>query len=78
MQREDVIQLAKEAGMTGLSLIDIGYLELIATAVEQRTLYATLERAAQVCDQKAVEWAEQDESPAYGFAAAIRALKETK
>lgn len=75
MQREDVIQLARESGVTdaleyGESIPDKCLLRFART-VEQRTLYATLERAAQVCE-------EMFSDGALDIAAAIRALKENK
>jgi hypothetical protein len=92
MQREDVIQLAREAGFVvdedskryqsncishTWYLIDEG-LERFANAIEQRTL----ERAAQMCEERkhiTPDWQlDQHYNQACGHcAAAIRALKGT-
>lgn len=48
MTREDIIKLAQDAGMTGLSLIDAGYLERFAALVAA----AEREACAKVCDER--------------------------
>lgn len=68
MNREDVIQLAKQAGaniytnaMVPSSVPEISFvpltLERFANAIEQRTLNAALERAAAVCEARAQDHA---------------------
>jgi len=76
MTNDEILQDAKEAGLTGLSLIDVGYLERFAAIIEKRTI----ERCALVCEQR------RDSYEAKGFpreftaaracAAAIRKLGE--
>ena len=46
MTHEAIIKLAREAGMSSLSLIDIGYLEKLAALVAA----AEREACAQLCD----------------------------
>lgn len=48
MTREDIIKLARDAGMTGLSLIDVGYLERFARLIAA----AEREACAKVCDER--------------------------
>lgn len=48
MTREDIIRMARDAGMSSLSLIDIGYLErfhAMAVAAERET-------CAKLCDEQ--------------------------
>ena len=47
MNNDEILQAAKEAGLTGLSLIDVGYLERFAAIIEKRTI----ERCAVVCEK---------------------------
>lgn len=49
MTRDDIIRMAREAGMPSLSLIDIGYLEKFAALVAA----AEREARAKVCDSLA-------------------------
>ena len=44
MTKEEIIELAREAGMTSLSLIDIGYLEHFANlvAAKEREMFINL------------------------------------
>ena len=46
MTRDDILRIAREAGMPSLSLIDIGYLEKFAALVAA----AEREACAQLCD----------------------------
>ena len=46
MTNDEILQAAKEVGLTGLSLIDVGYLERFAAIIEKRTI----ERCAVVCE----------------------------
>ena len=46
MTRDEIIRMAREAGMSSLSLIDIGYLEKLAALVAA----AEREACAQLCD----------------------------
>ena len=50
MTREEIIKLAREAGMSSLSLIDIGYLEKLAALVAAAEREACLEIADQCAD----------------------------
>lgn len=38
MTNDEILQAAKEAGLTGLSLIDVGYLERFAAIIEKRMI----------------------------------------
>ena len=38
MTNDEILQAAKEAGLTGLSLIDVGYLERFVADIEKRTI----------------------------------------
>ena len=49
MTRDEIIRMAREAGMSSLSLIDIGYLEKFASLVAA----AECEACAKVCDSLA-------------------------
>ena len=46
MTRDDIIRMAREAGMPSLSLIDIGYLEKFSALVEA----AECERCIEACE----------------------------
>lgn len=48
MNRDDIIRMAKDVGMTGLSLIDVGYLERFAALVAA----AEREECAKICDER--------------------------
>lgn len=79
MNRETVIQLAREAGFTvGFSSPALEKHERFAKAIEQRTLNAALERAAQVADDHKNDCYEYDLDwhEAGRIAAAIRALSD--
>ena len=47
MKHDEILQAAKEAGLTGLSLIDVGYFERFAAIIEKRTI----ERCAVVAEE---------------------------
>ena len=47
MTNDEILQAAKEIGLTGLSLIDVGYLERFAAIIEKRTI----ERCAVVAEE---------------------------
>ena len=52
MTRDDILRIARESGMSSLSLIDIGYLEKFAAlvaAAEREACAEILDRNAQVC-----------------------------
>ena len=38
MTNDEILQAAKDVGLTGLSLIDVGYLERFAAIIEKRTI----------------------------------------
>lgn len=38
MTNDEILQAAKDVGLTGLSLIDVGYLERFAADIEKRTI----------------------------------------
>ena len=71
MTNDEILQAAKDVGLTGLSLIDVGYLERFAAIIEKRTI----ERCAVVCDESAHEWRGAN-SRQVELAAAIRKLGE--
>ena len=58
MNRDDIIEMAADVGMTGLSLIDVGYLERFAALVAA----AEREACAQLCEAEAEKW-EGDDGP---------------
>ena len=58
MTRDDIIEMAADVGMTGLSLIDVGYLERFAALVAA----AEREACAQLCEAEAEKW-EGDDGP---------------
>ena len=71
MTNDEILQAAKEAGLTGLSLFGVYYLERFALIIEKRTI----ERCAVVCDESAHEWRGAN-SRQVELAAAIRKLGE--
>ena len=77
MTNDEILQAAKDAGLTGLSLIDVGYLERFAAIIEKRTI----ERCAEECDYVSKNARPSTVSYAYKTgadecAAAIRKLGE--
>ena len=80
MTNDEIMQAAKDVGLTGLSLIDVGYLERFATIIEKRTI----KRCAHIAEQgpEQCEWtdeADYDTGLWHGYlsaAAAIRKLGE--
>ena len=72
MTNDEILQAAKEAGLTGLSLIDVGYLERFAADIEKRTI----ERCVVVCDGFANSHNDQQMIAAMNCSAAIRKLGE--
>lgn len=50
MNRDDIIRMAEDVGMTGLSLIDVGYLERFAALVAA----AEREACAKICEKDPV------------------------
>ena len=76
MNNDEILQAAKDAGLTGLSLIDVGYLERFAADIEKRTI----ERCAVVCKEKAnylrMNFSVWSADGAEECAAAIRKLGE--
>ena len=65
MTNDEILQAAKDVGLTGLSLIDVGYLEHLAAIIEKRTI----ERCAVTADEIG------DTDNGFGCAAAIRAME---
>ena len=77
MTRDDILRIAREAGMPSLSLIDIGYLEKFAALVAA----AECEACAKVCDSLASPSRLSDPSRSWitgtlDCAAAIRARSQ--
>ena len=72
MTNDEILQAAKDAGITGLSLIDVGYLERFAAIIEKRTI----ERCAVVCEMLRDLQIYADKQEAQNdCAAAIRAME---
>ena len=72
MTNDEILQAAKDVGLTGLSLIDVGYLERFAAIVEKRTI----ERCAVVCEMLRDLQIYADKQEAQNdCAAAIRAME---
>lgn len=69
MNRDDIIRMAKDVGMTGLSLIDVGYLERFAALVAA----AEREECAKVCEEGGKDDSGRIHVQAWGAAKAIRA-----
>ena len=73
MTNDEILQAAKDVGLTGLSLIDVGYLERFAAIIEKRTI----ERCAVVCEMLRDLQIYADKQEAQNdCAAAIRKLGE--
>ena len=73
MTRDDILRIAREAGMPSLSLIDIGYLEKFAALVAA----AEREACAQLCDIRETTFkGYKTDGLAALCAAAIRARSE--
>ena len=71
MTNDEILQAAKDVGLTGLSLIDVGYLERFAAIVEKRTI----ERCAVVCEMlRDLQMYADKQEAQNDCAAAIRAL----
>ena len=49
MTNDEILQAAKDAGITGLSLIDVGYLERFAAIIERKTIERCAEYVNEVC-----------------------------
>ena len=72
MTNDEILQAAKDVGLTGLSLIDVGYLERFAADIEKRTI----ERCAVVCEMLRDLQIYADKQEAQNdCAAAIRAME---
>ena len=67
MTREEMIALANQAGMSNLSLIDIGYLEAFVNLI--------LEKAADMCDARYMGDNNREDMEAKRCAEAIRSMK---
>lgn len=50
MTNDEILQAAKDAGLTGLSLIDVGYLERFAAIIENIVEKRTIERCEAACN----------------------------
>ena len=49
MTNDEILQAAKDAGITGLSLIDVGYLERFAAIIEREAIERCAEYVNEVC-----------------------------
>ena len=73
MTNDEILQAAKDVGLTGLSLIDVGYLERFAAIIEKRTI----ERCAVVCEMlRDLQMYADKQEAQNDCAAAIRKLGE--
>ena len=73
MNNDEILQAAKDAGLTGLSLIDVGYLERFADIIEKRTI----EWCANECNKNLIDQITYAEHAAIKkCASAIRKLGE--
>ena len=73
MTNDEILQAAKDAGLTGLSLIDVGYLERFAAIIEQAARADERERCIH---QAGVALLGAEKTLSNRVINAIRALKE--